>query len=402
MTITLNEKLKAAASEIPSNGAALPRNEVQDESISFRHLAQSGEFVQSIRSQPGYVTVVQESGRETFRDALLGRSAAGKMDIRAGAQEVHSSEVYLVESHEHLLKAATVRAALVAAGAPEADVMPLLTKLGLETAAAMTPRDLGMSALKRLGIACSIYARARILLYDRPFLGADPGWVERIAQLLLQVGENNARALIITGETQIPQAWKDNERVLVQDPKQSVTMPARPLNGSSSSRGVDMTAAREILARSLVTRPQSIYHQSGAKNAEAMKSEAIQNPNLHEKLKQRLGGMAGDAQVQREAAAGAVKAGDEALHNEFQRERKNTGTLTRVTGIHRLKHTRAFRKIDEMVRKVRGRISARPAELDMPPAARLLEFNKRRELQWGAAIFALAVLAMCLLGYLAR
>lgn len=389
MTITLSEKLKAASTELPpaGTGLALPRNaDAGVEGISLRALSPSGEFSHAVKAFPGMVTVLQERGRESVRDALLGRE--GKLDLRVGTQELHRSEIYLVQSHEHLLREATVRDAIRAAGAPEDEAQPLLEKLGLQDFAGMAPRDLPSSALKRLAIGCSMYARARILLYDRPFSGSDPAWIERIAQLMLRIGEANARAMIVTGEASLPNVWRGNSRVLVQDPKGSSgqTLVSGKVNGS---------AVTVPQAARLVTRPQSIYTLVPHRPPEMMQSEAIANPKVA------LGGGAGASQLAVEGMQTARREGlEESQMNEYRRSK--SGRLTRVNNFHRMQRAKVYRIVDEMMRKVRSRISARPAELDMPTSARLLEFTKRRELHIGTAIFILAVLAMCLIAYLNR
>ncbi len=68
------------------------------------------------------------------------------------------------------------------------------------------------------GLVCNVPVITVFHGYDASMLLRDPAWVERIAQLLLQVGESNARIMVVTGETQLPQVWRSNGRVLVQDP----------------------------------------------------------------------------------------------------------------------------------------------------------------------------------------
>ncbi len=394
MTLTLTEKLKAAGTD-RAHAVSLPRpSEASTDAIHFRHLAATGEFVQSVSCYPGCVTVVQENQAGTFRQALLGRSQAGTIDIRSGTEELHQSELGLVQNHDRLSKEPTVTAALKAAGAPAHEIPALLKRLGLEAAAEMSPRDLGLSALNRLSIGCSMYARARILLCDRPFLGSDPAWVERIAQLLLQLGESNARAVIVLGESQIPRAWRSNSRVLIQDPRQAATGAV-----AMPERSGAIEAARRVLAGVIVTRPQSIYGAAAPRTAEMLRSEAIQNPNAEiREIMGRAGGTGGLNQVEREAEIAARKREQESM----QPERSKPGELTQVTGLQRVRLHPGYRKVEESVRKLRGRISARPAELDVPPAVRISELNRRVEFRYGVAIFVLAVLAMILLAKYAQ
>jgi len=396
MTLSLREKLKAAGSE-QALTLNLPRPpEAMGEAIHFRHLSGTGEFVHSVTCFPGCITVVQESQLGSFRQALLGRSQAGKIDIRSGNNELHISELFVAQNHEHLTKEPTVVAALRAAGAPAAEIQPLLRQLGLEAAAEMPPRDLGLSALNRLSVGSSMYARARILLFDRPFLGSDPAWVERIAQLLLQLGEANARAIVIVGENQLPKIWRSNARVLVQDPRQaagSIAMPGRPMNGHGDGA--------QVAGAIIVTRPQSIYGAPTPRTIEALRSEAIENPNseFRDNL-QHLSGTGGLNQLERDAETGARR--QASAESTTYESRPKPGPLTQVTGLQRVKQHPGYRKVEESVRKLRGRISARPAELDVPPAARISELNRKRDAKFGTAIFVLAVLAMVLMSYYVR
>ena len=394
MTITLSEKLKTAGAELPAPGVALPRQlEGREEVVSFRQLG--GDFGQTVQSLPGTITVVQENGKEVFRDAVLG----GRMDIRSGAQELHASEIYFVQNNESLLKAATVTEALKSSGVPQNQLSVLLNELGLKAAAQMAPRDLGVSALKRLSIGCSLYARARILLYDRPFLGSDPAWVERIAQLLLSHGEGNVRSIIITGETKLPQAWTSNPRVSVQDPQQPQTTSgiiARTPAGQLPARPSVLSGT--LIAGEIVTRPQPIYQQAVMRQSETLKSEAIENPNteFHSDL-QKLGGGAGLSQLQREAEQTARKDGVAA--GTAEDSRRNEGDLTRVTGFDRFRVHPSYRKVSDTLRKVRGRISARPMAVAIPPAKRLLALKKKEDFQFMIACFFLALIAMSLVLY---
>ena len=399
MTITLNEKLKAAGTEPANLGVSLPRGTESVEGISLRSLSPSGEFSHAVKAFPGYVTVLQEGEKEPLRNALLGKE--GKLELRLGTQELHRSEILLVQSHDALLKEASVQDALRSAGAPDKDIRPLLEKLGLNDVAGKSPRDLGTAALKRLAIGCSMYAKARILLYDRPFAGSDPAWIERIAQLLLSVGEANARAMIVTGEASLPQAWKNNGRVILQDPKQNagvLTMPGKPANGVAVSVRDLMQSGQVLSQASIITRPQAIYSQLATRSHEQMQTEAIQNPKSGLVDQNQLGGGAGASQLQVEGMQQAREPGEEQQSELGKRPKR----LTSVNNIHRLQQVKAYRIVGEYMRKIRSRISARPAELDIPTAARLLEFTKRSELRMGTAIFILAVLAMCLIAYLNR
>jgi len=396
MAITLSEKVKSSGAELPSPPLALPRQpDTQESIVSFRQLG--GEFGQTVQSQAGMITVVQENGKEGFRDAVL----SGRMDIRSGNQELHLSEIYFVQNNESLLRASTVTEALRSAGAPGVEIGPLLGEIGLRAASQMAPKDLGVSALKRLSIACSLYARARIILYDRPFLGSDPVWVEKIAQLLLNRGEANARAIIVTGETKLPEVWTNNRQVSIQDPRQpqlSSGLIARIPNGQLPTKpgilgGVSPNGE-------LITRPQPIYQQNAVRPNEALKSEAIENPNteFHSNL-QRLGGGAGLSQAQREAEEAARKEGIVSAEEEHRREE---GELTRVTAQDRFRAHPNYRKVADAVRKVRGRISARPVEIAIPPAKRLVALKQEREFRLVMLILVFAVLAMCLVSYLSK
>ncbi|MFN8391006.1 MAG: hypothetical protein U0136_12015 [Bdellovibrionota bacterium] len=404
MTIILSEKLKASGADAQAASLTLPRNGdggLQGE-IALRHLSPSGEFMHSVRLAPGMITVIQETGHEPVRNALIGNDNNARIDLRAGNKELHRSEIFHVGDTSRLVKESTVMSALLASGVPAPEAPELLQKLGLQSASELRPRDLNPVQLKRLAIGCSAYARARLLLIDRPFAGSDPASVERIAQLLLQVGETNARALIITGESQIPSALRNHPRVLIQDPaanNQNLSIPARDdLSAQAARNLLHASVQAPRVGEPIVTRPQSIYFSPRQGYAETVHSEAIANPNSELR---RLGGGAGVSQLSTEARQSARKDGiEDSPLNEYKRQK--TRPLTKVGMLTRTKQGSTYKTAYDLFRKLRARISARPMELDIPPAARLLEQGKKRDLRVGTMIFVVSVLAICALVWMSR
>jgi hypothetical protein len=390
MTITFTEKLKAAGAEAPTVSIALARpDESAADEISLRYMARGGGFVHSVRCRPGCITVIQESGDAPLRDALLGNGSPGQIDLRSGSNELHRSEIFHALDTSRLSKESSVRQALQAVGAPTDEIPELLRRLGLELSAETAPRDLNPALLKRLAVGCSLFARARILLFDRPFSGAEPAWIERIARLLLEIGEANARVLLITGEAQIPQVLRNDARVLVQDPRRAQKPsdePAVEVRAQSAARNlIQASAPRQSKREPLVTRPQSIYYHVRPVATEGVHSEAIANP--HSELAAR-GGRRREVQD------------EESPLNEYRRSK--SGSLTRVGFLQRVQRWALYKSMNDKVRKVQTKASNRPTALDLPASARLFEFSKLRDLRIGTAIFIAAVLLICLIVHLSR
>lgn len=398
MALTLSEKLKTGAVEGPA--PIMPRvPESAHDSILIRHLAPNGEFLGAVQCPPGGLAVVQESAAletpsSAFRAAMLNRSP--EMSIRAGQETLHPSEIYVVQVSDRLLNAPTVEAAMREAGVPERDLPDLLRRVGLDGAVTVQPKDLGISALKRLAIAVSMYAKARVLLFDRPFAGSDPAWVERIAQLLLQVGEVQARAVIITGEARLPAAWRAHPRVAVYDGTSAATAPLGAGNGDAAQRLMQASLQLQPRPGEMVTRPQLIHPGTRGATPEAMATEAIPNPNATLKTPQLLGGDAGTGglafetsqQVRRETI-------DENPYNEYRRQRKGTGTLTQVKPADRWKQTWIADTYGAVLKKVSARWTGRPATIDLPRSAKLQHVRRQSDLRLYTIVFMLMMLMAC-------
>ncbi len=404
MTPTLTEKLKeGAAGDTP----VIPRlHEGSSEAVTIRHLSPGGEFLGVISCLPGYLTVIQEGGTgqqgdSSFRNALLQRRP--EIDIRSGQDTLHPSEVLVVQVTDRVLNARNVVEALLDGGAPQQDIPRILQQIGLESAQNLQPKELGISALKRLSIAVSVYAKARLLLFDRPFMGSDPAWVERIAQLLLTVGETQARVMIVTGEAKIPALWRNNPRVLLHN---SVALPEREAGRANIQTAASESIAASNLAQAslnlqprpgeVVTRPQLIHGSSRAGQFETLQVEAIPNPKAEAKAVEALQRTAGLGQLTLEGVQQSRRETlEENPQNEYRRQRKNTGTLTQVNTTDRLKQTRVAELVGLTIKKLTARVTARPLGTDLPRAARLLNEKRRSDARLYAILLIGVMLVAC-------
>ena len=403
----MTEKVKdAGLGESP----VMPRlQEGASEVVSIRHLSPAGELLGVVNCVPGYLTVVQEGSGNSpsdsaFRAALLQRRA--EIDIRSGQDTLHPSEVHVVQVTDRVLNARNVVDALLEGGAPKQDIPRILQQIGLESAQNLQPKELGVSALKRLTIAISVYAKARLLLFDRPFMGSDPAWVEKIAQLLLSVGEIQARVMIVTGEAKIPAAWRNHPRVMLHN---SATLPERSgfaggsfsVHAQTSEAVAAHTAAQANLnlqprPGEVVTRPQLIHSSNRPGPHESLQAEAIPNPRAEAKAAEALRRVSGLAQLTLEGVQETRRdTVEENPQNEYRRQRKNTGKLTQVNTADRLKRTRIAEAVGLTVKKLTGRVAARPLGTDLPRAARLLNEQRRSDARLYTVLLIGVILVAC-------
>jgi hypothetical protein len=195
---------------------------------------------------------------------------------------------------ESLLPFATVRDSLRAFGVPQTEIPTLLRQLNIHNGMELSPRQLTPAALRYLSIAASLYGRARAVLFDRPFSGSDPAWVERITQLMLQVGEANARIMIATHLNGEPLPQPGNPRIFALNAESGVQTPQLPpdrrerLNLRSAAAEITPAALRHAqqvrmggtagLSQLSFDAMQQVRRAAGAGKDEAEKVEIPQIP----------------------------------------------------------------------------------------------------------------------------
>lgn len=259
--------LQAAAEE--AKAVSLPLHKQTQDCLSL-HLLNPDSEMESLVCPVGEITIVPELDLEAIK--------AGRFQLSSAEAELTAEDLYVVIPGEEFKQAETVLDALMTSGASESEALYLMRVLGLDVLGQTAPRNLDPQAMARVAIGCSACVRARLLLFDHPFASGDPAWVERIARVIMELGEDQARAVIITGEVSVPLAYAKNKKVNIQRPHrrgskrgaspsaQKKTSPRNKLE-REASRVIRLGARNRSNKGRFITRPIAIDPQRAAKQA---------------------------------------------------------------------------------------------------------------------------------------
>ena len=331
------EKFKQAAQAILPPARRL---ESPIEIVTLKQLTKGSGFGRAIQCVPGEVTVIHDatSNRaESFREAVLGKGSSSLVSVRVGVEELRRSEMYVVGANDFVWEAKTVFDALSRSGIPSASIAQLLEQVGLGHCSLLSPKSLEPNDLKKLSLVQSLYAKARLLVYDRPFSGIDAVSMNLIASLMLQMAVERRRVLLVLGEKELPSSWQNQSNVKIVVPERQkgneelgmldttsenakLAQLVKNLSGNTSQQNglASATIGRSAVPQKpddfLITRPQMIFEASRGKPVEFLRSETINNPHVPQ------------------AAPEAPK-----VRTPSRVQRQNSGSLTRVTWRKRAK-----------------------------------------------------------------
>ena len=301
-----SEKLRQAALAIlpPSR-----RLETPIEIVTLKQLTKGSGFGRIVSCVPGKITVIQDSSSprsESFREALIGKMQSGSMSVRVAGEDLRRSEMFVVGANDFVWQAKSVSQALRQAGVPERQIGGVLDQVGLSANAGSAPTSLSPADLKKLSILHSLFARARLVVYDKPFTGLDTVSTQVLAVMMLNAATQNKRVFLVLGEDVIPNVWNGHSAVkLVSPEKQRAREELGVLSSSDENErlaalvrnlsGKDATAVAVGVGRAaiasqeptgIVTRPQMIFDASRGKHQEVLRSETINNPNEPEEVRE--------------------------------------------------------------------------------------------------------------------
>ena len=265
-------------------------------SLTIREMSKHGDFVRTVVCKPNTITLLLSSAAEDLADlrhALAGRATSATVSLRCAGREMHPSEVYSFSSHSALFERATVREALLLAGAPEWAAENLLLESGLQQHSASPVRTLDECAVRRLALICSLFSKATVVYWESPFAPLTSAWVERMATVLLVQAARAGKIFVATGVVRLPTAWNDSKLVCVEalQPwkrrKKSFSTAAEPgVKDTVAQMRELMDAVRQVeeSANLLITRPMMIKLGAvrTAAQPELSASEKISNPETAE------------------------------------------------------------------------------------------------------------------------
>ncbi len=370
MATQWSERIRQAAKSIlpPSK-----RREEPADLITLKQLTRGSGFGRSVQCVPGYVTVVKDDSprAESFREALLTKSHSPIVSARVGLEELRRSEMYVVGANDFAWETKTVSEALKRAGAPERQIGSMLFRAGLGSVAGAVPKSLGGSDLKKLSILLSLHARARMLIYDRPFMGLDANSANELAKMMVERASRSKNVMLVLGENELPLAWKEDHGVMIVAPahtkgKEEITLPTskdaqrlvnlvRNLSQTPPPQTTATLGRSAIPAQTrgdIITRPQMIFEATRAKNPSVMNSELINNPNIPQDIL--------DIQLARKSRGTSSTneltevARDSRNKPTSKAARTASGRLTEVTWRSRYRRFRSSTKVRMLVKSFTG------------------------------------------------
>ncbi|WP_431145254.1 ABC transporter ATP-binding protein [Pseudomonas alvandae] len=174
---------------------------------------------------------LQLQPRETL--SLLGPSGCGKstlLRIVAGLEKdfegqllSHTEQLAFVFQEPRLMPWLTVQQNIGFSDDDHYDkawVAQLIEEVGLSDFADALPKALSGGMAQRVAIARGLYSRPRVLLLDEPFSAVDAFTRMKLQDLLLQLAERHAIALLLVTHD-VDEALYLSDRVLVMDNRPS-------------------------------------------------------------------------------------------------------------------------------------------------------------------------------------
>ncbi|MGD8216660.1 ABC transporter ATP-binding protein [Pseudomonas thivervalensis] len=174
---------------------------------------------------------LQLQPRETV--SLLGPSGCGKstlLRIAAGLEKdfegqllSHTEQLAFVFQEPRLMPWLTVQQNIGFVDDDDYDqawVAQLIEEVGLSGFADALPKALSGGMAQRVAIARGLYSRPRVLLLDEPFSAVDAFTRMKLQDLLLQLAERHAIALLLVTHD-VDEALYLSDRVLVMDNRPS-------------------------------------------------------------------------------------------------------------------------------------------------------------------------------------
>jgi sulfonate transport system ATP-binding protein len=174
---------------------------------------------------------LQLQPRETL--SLLGPSGCGKstlLRIVAGLEKdfegqllSHTEQLAFVFQEPRLMPWLTVQQNIGSSDDDRYDkawVAQLIEEVGLSDFADALPKALSGGMAQRVAIARGLYSRPRVLLLDEPFSAVDAFTRMKLQDLLLQLAERHAIALLLVTHD-VDEALYLSDRVLVMDNRPS-------------------------------------------------------------------------------------------------------------------------------------------------------------------------------------
>ncbi|MCC6220906.1 MAG: hypothetical protein IT291_06675 [Deltaproteobacteria bacterium] len=371
----------------------LSRSSEIADSLVFRQVSSTGNFVRTVTCKPGNITIIQggEDSIEPFCTAMAQGSSSETVMLRLGARELYPSEVDVVKCANNMWTERRVIDVLTRVGVSDELVSGALEYLGLADFRELSPTKLDECATRKLNFFCSLYSRSRVLCYDSPFLNMPSLWLERLAVLLEEAAQDWDKIVVMARLDRIPAFWHNSPRVLVE---QISPMRTRKLSHVSSDEEMRkaVSEVRMILERQqsaecqcFVTRPQVIKNLLvRATPREAMRTEAIVNPQLSSDL-----GIG--AREKKLSAEPSVLAQD--------KKRKGRNSLTRISGIQRmLKRSPIYRKYYYFKQWLDRKLINKQPDEAVQPAVKISMLLRKKKMsgRFLLSAFVAAAIIVCL------
>jgi len=331
-------------------------NLVTGDDVVLRELSSGGEFARTVKCLPGTITIIP-FGREadafaSFRDLLIGKRIAN-IAIRCGTHDLHPSEVHVVSNLDVLAPGMTVEGVLDGAGATPGERRQALMAVGLEGRSEELTQDLSQGALRRLSAVRALFSRSRVVVFDNPFQDIESEWFPAVAGLLLSAAATGSQIVIVTGLARVPRVWKASPLVVIA----GLEIGARQGDTYIVEETIGyLTKIRQLIGRNhsaeedegyIMTYPQRIFKRRRSSSDGALMAEAIRNPHsqpLDDAIEaSNTNGWSKHTQsAVKSLAAGEEPAESVLTKGPAQPTKKRNGRLTKVTGAHRIKHTRWY------------------------------------------------------------
>ena len=285
------DKLKEAGSFSESIDISSGTNQYSG-SLVLRRLLKEGGFLRTVYCDPGNITVIDSSDDpelEPFRESLIGLGSETPVAFRCNTQSVHPSEILSIRYCDYTWSGETVYDALLKVGAEEEDVDSLLEILELEKEVSLPLGTLEETELRRLLIACSLFAKARFIVYDSPFKNVSNPWKKVLAEILLNQVQTSKQVVIVTGMQSIPSIWKTSPFVQIESSEVKRVRKVTAGTAEKEMQGavfnvrklMSKDAIKQQDSKHFITRPMVIYKvQKNRNRPEILQSEAIVNPEF--------------------------------------------------------------------------------------------------------------------------
>ncbi len=220
--------------------------QAEDLTVAFQGRAVLGPLTGDFGAGVLFVLGPAQSGKTTLLKALCGlvAPAAGRVrldgvDLAQGPEEAAAAraQVGMVFQTDALFDSldalANVALPLLRRGVPRAEAreraQEALVQVGLGAHARDLPERLSGGMRKRLGLARAIVARPRYLFADDPFAGLDPGTVEKVRELMLDLWGERGGLLLATADPTPLWAVPGAEALVLQDGRSLARGPVAEL-----------------------------------------------------------------------------------------------------------------------------------------------------------------------------